>query len=94
LRSNEQMSSLHKVIKLIKNQTDRPKSELVAGYFDSHSSGTKLTGASKTQAFDLALGALIMVPFSNRNRYYQQYPILLQKPGQTINRLILLCIML
>lgn len=69
-------ADLHKVIQLIKNRIDRPKSELVAGYFDNHSSGTKLTGASKSQAFDLALGALTMVPFSNRNRYHQQYPIL------------------
>lgn len=73
---------LQRLIRFIKSHCNKRKSELISEYFASHTNGTRLTDASRNQAFDLALSALTMVPFSRRNRFHKQYPILAPETWQ------------
>lgn len=75
-------ADLQRLIELIQNHPDTRKSELISRYFASHSDSKKLNDASKNYAFDLALSTLTMVPFSKKNQFYNQYPILAPETWQ------------
>lgn len=75
-------ADLQRLIELIQNHPDTRKSELISRYFASHSDSKKLNDASKNYAFDLALSTLTMVPFSKKNQFHNQYPILAPETWQ------------